>query len=292
MYLDTKWGSRMTNLINDSVWIKASALVKEKYGKNLSYRSIKLISDNISDSGCANACDDFYASGDDLIIPLKLKDFNLGDVIVSRGTQLNQQQKIEVMDLVKFLVEPKIYSMQLQQIESNLHTFINRPLSLVTANSVVPLYQSETFHKKTLSQIILLKSNNELNCNKVALKIHDMTKRNLFVHLDDIISSLTSKEDIRTLTDVSIYTQNIESLPVSTLFLLQDYFAWSESNSPNGPLFLMGSSLSLAEIQVQVWADSLKKDLMGFYFDIDRVPLSQQTSPEILELLFFQLEDV
>ena len=47
--------------------------------------------------------DYFYNNGEDLIIPLKIKNMNLGDVIVDRGSLLNQQQKLEIADLVKIV---------------------------------------------------------------------------------------------------------------------------------------------------------------------------------------------
>ena len=275
----------MINLTNDSAWIKANELISDKYGKSLSYRAIKLISEN---SVTVND-EKFYSLGDDLVIPLKLKNYNLGDVIVSRGSLLNQDQKHEVLDLVKFLVEPKVYSLQLRQSEENLLTQAAKPLTLVNSRSVIPIHQPEKFRKQTLSQILMLKSHTELTRNKVALKIHEMTERNLFVHLDDIINSLSSKEEIKTLNDVTVYIADIMLLSKATQNLLQEYL---EMNSADGPLFLVGSSLSLWAIERTDWPEGLKKDLMGFYFDIDRVPLSQQTSPEILELLFFQLDTV
>ena len=278
-------GVTVINLTNDSAWIKANELIREKYGKNLSYRAIKLISENAKTLHDEN----FYSVGDDLIIPLRLKNFNLGDVIVSRGSLLDPDQKLEVLDLVKFLVEPKVYSLQLRQSEENLINQTSKTLTLVNSRSVIPIHPPEKFRKQTLSQILMLKSYTELTRNKVALKIHEMTERNLFVHLDDIINSISSKEEIKTLNDVTVYIADIMLLSKATLSLLQGYL---EMNSADGPLFLVGSSLSLEAIENVDWPESLKKDLMGFFFDIDRVPLSQQASPEILELLFFQLDTV
>lgn len=271
--------------MDDSAWIRANELVKEKYGKSLSYRAIKLISEN---SKTINS-DNYYIIGDDLVIPLKLKNFNLGDVIVSRGSMLDQQQKHEVCDLIRFIVEPKVYSLQLQRSEENILNLNSQTLSLVNSKSVIELYQSEKFRKQTLSQIILLKSHTELNRNKVALKIHEMTERNLFVHLNDILSSLHSKDDFKNLNDITIYINDAQLLSKSTLTMLQEYL---ELDSKDGPLFLVGSNLSLDGIRNEDWPEALKKDLMGFYFDIDRVPLSQQVSQEILELLFFQLDSI
>lgn len=279
------WGGKMFDLLKDSVWVKTSDLVKEKYGKSLSYRAIKLISAQANTQS-----DDFYSSGDDLIIPLKSKEISLGDVIVDRGSYLDTKQQNEIADLVKFLVEPKLYNLQLRKSEEVLDQISRRSLTLVnTKTQILELYEDEVAKPKTLSQIILLKSHTELNRNRVAFKIHEMSERNLFVHLEDIIGSVSTKEDLASLGDTTIFISDIEKLSENTLKLLKDFL---ENADENGPLFLVGSSLNMETILNQDWPESLKKDLAGFFFDIDRVPLSQQTSEDILELLFFQFDSV
>ncbi|MCC2679935.1 MAG: hypothetical protein K0R29_2511 [Pseudobdellovibrio sp.] len=275
----------MFDLLQDSVWLKTNSLIKEKYGKSLSYRAMKLISD-----ASETAEKTFYSIGDDLIIPLKSKNMSLGDVIVDRGSLLDPQQKMEVADLVKFLVEPKLYSIQLKQSEDAIKT-TGRSLTLVSTKAqILDLYEPEAAEKrKTLSQVILLKSHTELSRNRVALKIHEMAERNLFVHLDDIIKSVSSKEDLASLSDVTIYIDDIEKLTEKTMNLLKEAF---ETVTENGPLFLVGSNMDMDTILQQNWPENLKKDLAGFFFDIDRVPMAQQTSEDILELLFFQFNGV
>jgi hypothetical protein len=71
--------------------------------------------------------------------------------------------------------------------------------------------------------------------------------------------------------------------------LLKEAF---ETVTENGPLFLVGSNMDMDTILQQNWPENLKKDLAGFFFDIDRVPMAQQTSEDILELLFFQFNGV
>lgn len=277
----------MFDLMRDSVWLKAYDLIKEKYGKTLSYRGIKLVSGDKSASDTGSM---YYSNGDDLIIPLKSKNHNLGDVIVDRGSLLDPQQKSEVADLVKFLVEPKLYNMQLKQTEESLRNNRGRSLSLVEieVDDVVELYGDDNAKRQTLSQIILLKSHTELTRNRVALKLHEMTERNLFVRLDDIIKSVSTLADLASLNDVTVYIDDVEKLDTQTLALLEGYLAQA---SADGPLFLVGSSLSMESILEQSWPESLKRDLAGFYFDIDRVPLAQQASSEILDLLFFQFDN-
>lgn len=264
----------MNEIINDSSWKKVHELIQDKYGKNLSYRAIKLLAES-------NAS--FYSEGDDLIIPLKLKNHDLGDIVVSRGSLLSIQQKSEITDLVKFMIEPKIYNLRLKQTEENIRLEKNHE-----RGQVIDLFKLNIAKSKTLSQVIHLKSHTEQTRHKVALKVHEMAERNLFVHLDDIAASLTTVEDIKTLSDLTIYIDDVETLSNSMLELLKNYL---DLTDVNGPLFLIGSSLAFDAIELKNWPSSLKKDLMGFYFDIDRVPLAQQTSTEILELLFFQLDN-
>lgn len=270
----------MNEILNDSTWKKTYELVLEKYGKNLSYRNIKLIEES---------SEKFYSHGDDLIIPLKIKNHNLGDIIVNRGSLLDIQQKNEIVDLVKFLVEPKIYNYHLKQSEENLKNNITS-INKVNHLKLVDLYNLnlKDSKSKTLSPILLLKSHTEMNRHKVALKVHEMAEHNLFVHLDDIAASIKNPDDIKTLSDVTIYIDDVEKVSESLLEILRQYL---EKISVNGPLFLIGSSLSMEAIELKKWPESFKKDLMGFYFDIDRIPLAQQTSSEILELLFFQLDN-
>lgn len=263
----------MKEILNDSAWKKTFELIKGKYGKNLSYRSIRLT--NTVDSP-------FYSQGDDLIIPLKIKDHDLGDVVVNRGSLLDSQQKTEVVDLIKFLIEPKVYNLHLQNLEQNSNA--SKAISNIPFIGVV---ENDSFVRTTLSSIIHLKSHSQQTRHKVAMKIHEMSERNLFVFLDDIAATLTSVEDIKTLNDMTVYVDNIENLSSSMLTLLQKYLSLSYDS---GPLFLIGSTLSLQDLESRDLPELVKKDLMGFYFDIDRVPVSQQTSEEILELLFFQLD--
>jgi hypothetical protein len=274
----------MNELMSDSTWKKAAELVREKYGKTLSYRAMKLLGEQarfIENSG-------FYASGEDLISPLKIKNLNLGDVIVDRGTYLDSAQKNEIVDLVRFLIEPKIYNIQLKQSEENLIKSSTRSLRLVDSHvEIVDLFNSEKAGKKTLSQVILLKSHIELTRNKVALKIHEMAGQNMFVRFNDISSAVKNITDFKSLSDTTIYIDNVQSLNPEELSLISAYL---QIGDENGPLILVGSDLSLDAVSQQDWPEPLKKDLMGFYFDIDRVPLSQQTNSEILELLFFQLD--
>lgn len=275
----------MNELLRDTTWLNTNKLIQEKFGKNLSYRSLKVVS-----ADAEQTASPYYIKAEDLIIPLKTKKYDLGDIIVSRGAYLSEQQKSEVTDLVKLLLQPTLYNMQLKKIELSLTNASESQIKIDQNLKIVELFNSDSFNKQTLSNIILLKSQLEISRTKVAFKIHEMTQRNIFVRLDDIIDSVQNASELKNLDDTTIFINDVQSLSQSSLKLLAGYL--DLNTGTNGPLFLVGSTQTMAEISAQEWPESLKKDLLGFYFDIDRVPLSQQDSEEILDLLFFKLDPV
>lgn len=273
-------GYGMKNVFNDAAWTKTFQLIEEKYGKTLQFRSLKLI------DGKGKSA---YQHGDDYIIPLSLKNYDLGDVVVSRGSFLDDQQKAEVVDLIKFLVEPQIYNQHLKNAEQNILS--QKSAQIENDSKIVKLFPQISDTKKTLSKLIHLKSHVEQTRTKVALKIHEMSGRNLFVRLNDVISTMSSVDDLLSLNDTTILIEDIETISTSMMEILESFLAKSaDLDQDAGPLVLVGSSLTMEAIEEKSWNSRLKNDLLGFYFDIDRVPLSQQTSKEILELLFFEID--
>lgn len=278
----------MMDLYSDSAWIKINRLVHEKYGKRLSYRPLKIISEDMKE------LKSFYTKGDDLVIPLKARNCDLGDIVVTQGSFLNIQQKTEISDLIKFLVEPKLYNIKLKKSEESLIQSKSeiRPSIGGTSRGMLTLIKNEKIRPKTLSQVLLLKSSSEFTRNRVALKIHDMSERNLFIPIEDIASTLKTIEDIRSLSDISVYIKDFSVLPKNLILLLSEYLKSSVTNN-FGPLFLVGTEKTMKEFEDDLEIpSSLKSDLMAFYFDIDRVPMAQQISSDVLELIFFSFDSV
>lgn len=273
----------MKDIITDPSWKKTVQLIEEKYGKHIEFRSLKMINSSNTIKP--------YQEGDDLVIPLRLRNHDLGDIIVDRGSFLNEQQQVEIIDLVKFLIEPQIYNIHLKSTEQNLEIASHRQNSPHDNNdNVVQIFgHHDEPTMKLLSNVIHLKSHTEQNRVKVAMKIHEMSGRNLFVHIEDIINSISEIEDLKSLNDTTIFISHIEQISYKAQNLLELYLT-GQTSTTTGPIVLIGSSLSMDSVQAQNWKQSFKNDLLGFYFDIDRIPMAQQTSEEILELLFFHTD--
>ncbi len=268
----------MKSVTENVVWEKTEALIQEKYGKQIKFRSLNLF----------NAQTSPYSKGDDLIIPLNTKSVHLGEVIIDRGSLLSPDQKNEVTDLVHFLVEPHVYNAHLKFKQMNTSIV---PESDSYENLSIPFLkiitnEEESEKPKLVSHIIHLRSVSMLQRKNVALKIHDIAENNLFVDLTEISSQLTTASDFKPFSDTTIFVNDIKSLNRRELQLLADGV---KSNSSK-VLFIVGSQLQESELAELELDESLKNDLLAILFDIDRVPLKQQTNTDVLELLFFNLE--
>lgn len=269
----------MKNIIGDLTWKKTVQLIEDKYGRHIDFRALKLIKE---------ASTSPYQEGDDLVVPLRLKNFDLGDVIIDRGSFLSEQQRAEIVDIIKFLIEPQVYSIHLKSTEESLKYIKNGGPQNTNAN-LINIFQQEEPAQKLLSNVIHLKSHTEQSRRKVALKIHEMSKRNLFVQLEDILGSVSSEEDLNSLNDTTIFVADILQVNENIRKTLEQYLL-KQKNANAGPILLIGSSLTMQSVENMSWNQSFKNDLLGFYFDIDRIPIAQQTSKEILELLFFNTD--
>ena len=274
----------MKSVTENVVWEKTEALIQEKYGKQIKFRSLNLLNSQTSP----------YSKGDDLIIPLNTKSIYLGEVIIDRGSLLSPDQKNEVTDLVHFLVEPHVYNTHLKFKQMNTfapesESFIDLsvPFLKILSNTIENQDNEEQAEKpKLVSHIIHLRSASALQRKNVALKIHEIAKNNLFVELTEISSQLTSAEDFKPFSETTIYISDLKTLNKRELQLLT---TGAKSNTAK-TLFIVGSRLQESELEELGLEEGLKNDLLAILFDIDRVPIKQQMNADVLELLFFNLE--
>ncbi len=271
-------GERMKSITENVVWEKTEALIQEKYGKQIKFRSLNLF----------NAETLPYSKGDDLIIPLNTKSVHLGEVIINRGSLLSPVQKNEVTDLVHFLVEPHVYNTHLKFKQMNTSIASESDSFEDLSSPFLKIISSEvpTEKPKLVSHIIHLRSVSALQRKNVALKIHEIAENNLFVDLTEISSQLTTANDFKPFSETTIFVSDLKSLNHRELQLLAD----GVKSNPSKTLFIVGSQLQESDLAELGLDESLKNDLLAILFDIDRVPLKQQTNTDVLELLFFNLE--
>ncbi len=286
----------LKELLNGGIWNKTSQLIQDKYGKKIEYKFLTVIEPKQS----------FYSKGDDLVVPLKSHQRYLGDVIVQRGATMSVDEKMELTDLIQFLIEPQAYNMHLKSIEN---TAVQKQTDLIEIKSTSgvsenvisifgqpnePVYilddtPAET--KKTISNILHLKSKNAELRHKVAMQIHEISGSAFFVQMKDIAKSIHSVSDLAGLSGSTIYVENILHLTSTEIQIIADY---ANDHQQIELQFLIGSDLTDKEISSLPCHEQLQKDLLGFLFEIDKVPPNQQFRgqiyKEVLELLFFSFD--
>jgi hypothetical protein len=289
------WGWGMfKELLNGDIWNKTSQLIADQYGKKIEFNFLTIIESDQS----------FYSKGDDLVIPLKSHSRYLGDVVVQRGATMSLGEKMELIDLIQFLIEPQVYNLHLKISETSLSA---KKLNQNTLNenryeNVISIFgqpqvdhkeiESETPQiKKSISNILHLKSKNADLRYKVAMQIHEISGASFFIQMKDITKSIHSAHDLIELNGATIYIDNILHLSSGEIHIIADF----AKDYPQVNLqFLIGSDLTEKEILKLPCHEQLRNDLIGFFFDIDRVPVSQKLNghiyKDVLELLFFSFD--
>ncbi|MES2802270.1 MAG: hypothetical protein V4654_07240 [Bdellovibrionota bacterium] len=271
----------MKDVVENAVWTKTQALIQDKYGKRIAFKTIDL----------TNSAMPSFLEGDDLIVPLNSKAVYLGEVIVNRGSLLSSQQREEIVDLIKFLVEPHVYNKHLK-LKEEIEAY-KRQTAMEAVNfedtedsNVFSLFNDEaeeTLLVKLINSVIHLRSSSGLIRKKVAVKIHDMAEQNLFVAFSEIARQMHSVEEFKTFDKTTFFIEDIAQLNAQELALLDAACALKLE----GLVFIIGSSLNDKQIDALQVSNELRADMNAILFDIDRLPFAQQTSTDVLELLFF-----
>lgn len=298
----------MINVVQEPSWGKIQSLVNERFNKEIEYRYLEVIQgeNTISDQR-------FFKRGDDLVVNLNHDKVKLGHVIVSRGGFLSTNDQMDLVDLIDFMVRPVVYNQYLRTMESALmaesKSFNTTPIrqsdTQDTETNVISLQQFrgespdsdlfeevETIATETkslgieniVSKFIHLRAGLSLTRKKVALKVHEMLGHSFFIDYQQIANATNSAQDLRDIDSTTIYIDDIQQLELKDLRFLTEFLTVQDKLKI---VILVGSNLSDEKIHTLNATQELKNDLVGFCFDIDRIPVAMRTSDEVLELMFF-----
>jgi hypothetical protein len=287
--------NNINDITNESAWKKTSQFIEEKYGKKIEYRFIieAAPSDVVKEQR-------FFIIGDDLIVPLKYKLTELGQVIISRGATLNNDQKNETADLIQFLIEPQIYNkvlkLQLSSLTQKSNKIDENVIELFSKkdkNEDRHIIDDETSSKRLISKFIHIRSKSPQTRRKVALKIHEMAGTIVMINLQDFYDGkipMPAGEVLKMNLDATtLYIDNMLDLNPNQLAVIEQL---SKLKASGNYVIIVGSSLNEDQINHLEYNREFKNDLIGLSYDADRVPTAQQASDEILDLLFFSDGDI
>lgn len=277
----------MNEILNEPSWGKAQSIIQERFNKNIEYRFIDLLkSDDNTTSVRA------FIRNDDLVINLSYQKVRLGHLIIQRGALLKESDRADIIDLVDFMLTPVIYNLYLKNMEKSI--LIEKAEMTERSPNIIPLQQHQYNEYESRSEIytidniiskfLHLKASQSMQRKKVALKIHEMLGNNFFLDYSQISKNILDASELQDLDKTTIYVDDLAQLERKDLVFLNSFI---EKQDQLSLLMLVGSSMTDSKIHQLNTTDALKNDLVGFSFEIDKVPVEMQISEEVLEIMFF-----
>jgi len=272
----------------DTALMKLKQLLSSRYGKGLELRRMMDLSKLREDS-------EPVVQGNDLYIPIVVQEQFLGTAVIPHGWELSSDKKKSVAQLVRMVLEPKLYNEFLERRESNLQTieslnFSASNLSLFGEDEND--YQEEASTEapqQLITSILHLQGRDVSLIKKVALQIHDFSARWAFIPFEDVAKDLNSAMDICNLGGLTLFVNNVENLSAEHQDLLADYLKSPRSLSE--PLILTSSTLSLEELNTRLVNSTFNQDIQTSHLEVERAPLNSQMLRELLDLFFHKEEN-
>lgn len=272
----------------DTAMMKLKQLLSSRYGKGLELRRMMDLSKLRDDS-------EPVVQGNDLYIPIVVQEQFLGTAVIPHGWELSSEKKKSVTQLVRMVLEPKLYNEFLERRETNLKTIesLNFSAGNVTlfgddedSDIFAP---AETTPTQMITSLLHLQGRDGSLIKKVALQIHDFSARWAFIPFEDVCKELKSSMDICNLGGMTLYVENVENLSTEHQDLLADYLKSPRSLSE--PLILTSSTLSLEEVEQRLTNQTFGQDIKTSHLEVERAPLNSQMLRELLDLFFHKDEN-
>jgi len=265
----------------DSALVKLKQLLSSRYGKGLELR-------RLMDLSKLQIGSEPMVQGNDLYIPIIVQEQFLGTAIIPHGWELCEDKKKSVTQLVRMVLEPKLYHDFLERKETNLKSiatlnFSTQNLNLF-AEDLEKDDESVLEEKNLITSILHLQGHDNSMIKKVALQIHDFSARWAFVPFEDVCKDLHSAMDICNLGGMTLFVENMESLSEEHQALLVEY-----TKSPRSlvePLILTSSNLSLEKLKSKLANADLIAEIQDSHLEVERAPLNSQMLRELLDLFF------
>ncbi|MBC7370668.1 MAG: hypothetical protein H7326_03830 [Bdellovibrionaceae bacterium] len=267
----------------DTSMLKLKQLLSSRYGKGLELRPLMDMSKLAKSS-------DAIVSGNDLFIPIVVQEQFLGTAVIPHGWELSDDKRKGIAQLVRMVLEPKLYNEYLERRESNLNAVHN--LGFPESNLIVfgddhsaevdKSYLLETTSFTT--SLIHLQGKQGTMIKKVALQIHEFSGRWAFVPFEDVQQDLNTVADICNLGGMTLYIENVEKLSAKAQSLLNEYL--SSPRSLEEPLILTSSTVEIGNLGEFITEPVLLEEIENTNLEVERAPLTSAALREVIELVF------
>ena len=96
----------------ETSFIRLQQLVKSRYGKGVKMIPMMEVSDK-------HLTMDFFINGDDMHVPIIVNKNYLGTAVIDEAYSLSSEEKSSLVETVKLILEPSLYSRWLKRREEN-----------------------------------------------------------------------------------------------------------------------------------------------------------------------------
>ena len=270
----------------DTALVKLKQLLSSRYGKGLELR-------RLMDLSKLKVGSEPIVQGNDLYIPIVVQEQFLGTAIIPHGWELCEDKKKSVTQLVRMVLEPKLYNEFLERRETNLASIESFNFSTSNLSLFAEELQDDEVEfqeeKTLITSLLHLQGHDYSLIKKVALQIHDFSARWAFVPFEDVSKDLNSAMDICNLGAMTLFVENVESLSAEHQALLAEYT--KSPRSLTEPLLLTSSTFSMEALSTRLTNAALLADIQESHLEVERAPLNSTMLRELLDLFFHKDEN-
>ncbi len=243
---------RMVEKLND--------MIKRRYGKGLSIRHLTGVGQSFSLETSLR--------GEDLYIPIFVKDIFLGYGLVHEARDLSFDDQSQLTRLVRMILEPHLYTQHLERTLNNIEIEKSDLHSIRTASS-----PHSFFFYGAQAKIV----------QKVSLEIHEISENMAYLPFADVASRVGTLQDLESLENTTLVVDLEREVSQEQQNILSEFV----KSSTIGPVIIFVASKASEHLSSE-YSDTLKQQLKALEICADRLPLERGPLAEVLEMLYLK----
>lgn len=240
---------------------KLNGMIKDRYGKGFSIRKLAAVD--------ADASTEMVIRGDDLYVPIFVKDIFLGFGMVHKATDLSTDQHAHLTKLIRMILEPELYSQHLERTIHNLE--VEKTISTET--------------QRVQSKLIFLFGHNASRVQKIGMEVHEISENWSFLPFQDIANSTKSAADFQELNGTTLVVNLELGLSADHQKMILEYVT---QNQPGALLIFTASRPSYQLLEAGLISENLHEFLKNHEFSVDRLPVDKAMLKDVLEMMYFE----
>lgn len=258
----------MLEVLQKNSVLKLQKLLKDRYGIGLQVTSMI----NAVDVDVRHQHSELRGSS--LCVPVCARGKYLATAILTRANVLSEAEITAVVDMVRLVLEPALFSVYLERHEKNTRSEIHKNLNNVLffnneTNKSNNTTNDDLDRPNFSTALILLESKNPHTISRIAIHIHEISGRWAFLKYAEIKDSFQSLQEIREMGALTLFIEDLLLLSPHE----QEIIAKVNLTAQNEPLILIGCSSDFDELmQKKMINERLARILNASRIELNRMP--------------------